>query len=152
MEFDRRNVSRTYLLLDSEAYESGEMRIAAYFSLAIKPMVFAGTTSKSAIKRIDGFSKDAESVGAVVIGQLGKCSLHGNEISGAEIINNAFVPIQGVFNAVGGRIVFLECQPERKVIAFYEQNGFAALQTNERTGLLQMVRLLKMETGKYDKI
>ena len=142
LEFDRRNVSRTYLLLDSEAYELGEMRIDAYFSLAIKPLMFDSALSKSIIKKIDGFSKIAESVGAILIGQLGKCQKRNNAISGNVLLEHAFTQIHIAFEVVGCRVVFLECCPDNKLVSFYEQNGFSWLQRSENTGFVQMVRFL----------
>jgi len=58
----------------------------AYFTLANKPLTFGNELSKRTIKEIDGFSKEAVSVGAVIIGQLGKDEQFGRGIKGAEII------------------------------------------------------------------
>jgi hypothetical protein len=93
-------------------------------------------------KDIDGFSKDADSVGAVIIGQLGKDEQRGLGISGGDIIKDILEITYEVSKRIGGRIMFLECQDEEKLIAFYKRNGFTYLQTNAKSGLLQLVRHL----------
>ena len=141
-EFDRRNVSRTYLLLDFEAFENDENIIAAYYTLSIKTLNFSHGVSKRMIKDIDGFSKEAESVSAVLIGQLGKDVVNGKDLRGADILSSAIGMAYEVSSIAGSRIVFLECEPIDKLLAFYDTNGFVRLQDNRKTGLVQMVRFL----------
>ena len=141
-EFDRRNVSRTYLLLDREAFESDENIIAAYYTLSIKTLNFNLGISKRMIKDIDGFSKDAEAVSAVLIGQLGKDAVHGKGLRGVDLLSSAVDMAYEVRSIAGSRIVFLECEPVDKLLSFYKANGFVYLQANQKTGLTQMVRFL----------
>ena len=142
MDFDKRNVSRTYIMLSHEALINQEFIIAAYFTVSIKTLNFGSNVSKRMIKDIDGFSKNAESVSAVLIGQLGKDSVQGKELSGADILLTAVDIAYDVRSMVGSRIVFLECEPAEKLLSFYKTNGFIHLQENLNTGLAQMVRLL----------
>jgi len=142
IEFDKRNVARTYLLLEKEAFERSEFIIAAYFTLANKPLTLGNTLSKSTIKEIDGFSKEAVSVGSIILGQLGKNENIDDNVSGSEIMKMVFEQIPKVTDVIGGRIMFLECQNSAGLIAFYERNGFSYLQKNESSGLLQFVRRL----------
>jgi hypothetical protein len=141
-DFDKRNVSRTYLLVDRESLTNPIPVIAAYFTLAIKPLSIQHGVSKNMIKEIDGFSKNATSVGAVLIGQLGKNLLFDRQIAGSNILDEALRTIRKVCDIAGSRIVFLECEPLNKLIAFYENNNFVRLQKNETNGLLQMIRFL----------
>jgi hypothetical protein len=141
-DFDKRNVARTYLLVDSDRVGSVIPEIMAYFTLSIKSLTFQGKVSKTMIKEIDGFSKQADSVGSVLIGQLGKDVIHGDQISGKTILDIAIKVIYTIFDSAGCRITFLECLPIEKVIAFYRSNQFVSLQINEINGLLQMVRFL----------
>ena len=142
LEFDRRNVARTYLIYDAAEYEADNFVILAYFTLAPKPIVFSKTTSKRLIKDIDGFSKNAVSVGAIIIGQLGKDERVGAKITGVEIINSIMSLAFQVNELIGGRVVFLECQDSDRLIDFYKRNGFFYIQNNAKTGLIQMVRHL----------
>jgi hypothetical protein len=141
-DFDKRNVARTYLLVDQESVSSPAPLITAYFTLAIKALHFYDGASKTMIKDIDGFSKDAASVGSILIAQLGKDEASGTHLSGADILASALRIIYTIFDAAAGRIVFLECQPIEKLVAFYRKNQFKPLQTNARNGLLQMIRFL----------
>ena len=142
IDFDKRNVSRTYIMLKREALLNQDFVIAAYFTISIKTLDFSPSVSKRAIRDIDGFSKNADSATAVLIGQLGKDSIHGNEVSGTDILSAAVDLAYGVRSIAGSRIVFLECEPIDKLLAFYDTNGFVRLQDNLKTGLVQMVRFL----------
>ena len=116
--------------------------ILAYFTLAPKPIVFSEKMSKRLIKDIDGFSKNAVSVSAVIIGQLGKDSHFGERITGADLIDSVMALTYQVSDIIGGRVVFLECQESDGLIEFYKRNGFHYMQKNEKTNLIQMVRHL----------
>ncbi|MCL2215449.1 MAG: hypothetical protein FWB91_00380 [Defluviitaleaceae bacterium] len=142
MEFDKRNVSRTYLLLSHDALLQGEIVIAAYYTIAIKTLNFTPAVSKRMIKDIDGFSKEADSVSAVLIGQLGKDAVHGVGLHGADVLSSAVDLAYEIRAIAGSRIVFLECEPAEKLLDFYNANGFVQLQNNQSTGLTQMVRFL----------
>jgi len=142
LEFDKRNVSRTYLYVDEVAFASGAIVIAAYYTIALKTLSFTPAVSKRMIKDIDGFSKDAESVSAVLIGQLGKDAVHGAELRGSDILSSAVDSAYEIRSIAGCRIVFLECESNEKLLAFYKANGFVYLQTNPNSGLTQMVRFL----------
>ena len=141
-EFDKRNVARTYLVYDVEEYMADNFVVLAYFTLAPKPIVFGETISKRLIKEIDGFSKTAVSVGAIIIGQLGKDSRFTSKITGTDIIASIMKLANQVSEIIGGRVVFLECQNSDRLIEFYLRNGFHIMQNNERAGLIQMVRHL----------
>ena len=140
-EFERRNFARTYMLLDVFEALKCNIVISAYFTLSIKVLHFLPILSKRKVKQIDGFSKDASSVGAVLIGQLGKDSVYGNTISGNTIMTSALEVIYKIFEATACRIAFLECEPHEKLVKFYESHGFESLQSTSG-GLLQMTRIL----------
>ncbi|MCL1823524.1 MAG: hypothetical protein FWG44_04915 [Oscillospiraceae bacterium] len=139
-EFDKRNKSRTYLIVDDEFISDDELIIYAYFTITLKTIEFGETLSKSIIKRIDGFSKDIKSAEAVLIGQLGKNQNYQNDINGQTILNNAFRIVYCIHNLAGGRIMFLECNEHPKLIDFYNRNGFEALQKSGN--YLQMIKYL----------
>jgi len=142
LEFDKRNVSRTYLYVDEDSFADGNLTIAAYYTIALKTLAFTSAVSKRMIKDIDGFSKDAESVSAILIGQLGKDAVHGSGLRGADILADAVDLAYEIRSIAGSRIVFLECEPAEKLLAFYIANGFVHLQENPNSGLAQMVRFL----------
>ena len=70
LEFDRRNKSRTYLLIDGDIDE--DIIIWGYYTLTLKSLKFANGLSNSKIKKIDGFRSDVTETESILIGQLGK--------------------------------------------------------------------------------
>lgn len=140
VEYENRNKSRTYLLIDDKNVD-----IMAYYTLSLKAIDFRDTVSKTTIQTIDGFSKKVESVATILIGQLGKDTYFGNSIEGAKIIEFALNSIYNVQDIIGGRVCFLETEdtPEnQKVIDFYADNGFKVLQHDKTDKYLQMFRKL----------
>ena len=134
-DFDNRNKSRTYLVYEGE-------ELVAYFTLSIHALVFGESTSKTAIKKIDGYSNEVGAVGLILIGQLGKDINLGININGSELLELCFKAIKQVQNVAGGRYVMLECQDIPKLVEFYEGNGFKFLQKDEKDKYLQLVRKL----------
>ena len=59
LEFDKRNKSRTYLLIDGD--NKDEFIIWGYYTLTMKNLPFENNVSRSAIKKIDGFRNDISS-------------------------------------------------------------------------------------------
>jgi len=135
-DFERRNKSRTYLVFDDFGVLLG------YFSLTLNALLFSESVSKNAIKRIDGFSKDVQAVGMIMIGQFGKDACLAKDISGGSLLNICLEIVCQVQSLVGGRAVMLECHDLPKVVEFYRHNGFEVLQYDKRDKYLQMVRLL----------
>ena len=140
LEFDRRNKSRTYLLIDGDNDE--ELIIWGYYTLTLKTLNLNENLSKSKIKKIDGFRSDVKTTEAVLIGQLGKNYDYKDKITGLEIIYSVFDAIYEVQKIVGSRIVFLECQNHEKIINFYANNGFVFLQNSSDDMYIQMIRYL----------
>jgi len=137
--FDIRHKSRTYLIIDSERYDE-EARILGFYTLTMKTLELGSTLSKSTVKRIDGFSKDVLATEAILIGQLGKNQNHQDDIDGQAIIKDVLDTVNKVHKIVGGRIVFLECDENPKLVDFYSRYGFVPLQ--KCGDYLQMIRYL----------
>ena len=138
LDFDKRNKSRTYLLIDEN--NDDEIIILGYYTLTLKSLPFGETVSKSMIKRIDGYSNNINSAESVLIGQFGKNYNYKSELSGVTLLNYAMDTVYDIHELAAGRIVFLECLDNEKVVKFYQDNGFIFLQ---RSGeYLQMVRHL----------
>jgi len=138
LDFDKRNKSRTYLLIDSN--NNGEIIILGYYTITLKNLPFGETVSKSMIKRIDGYSNNINSAEAVLIGQLGKNYNYRNELSGVTLLNYAIDTVYDIHELAAGRIVFLECLDNERVVKFYQDNGFIFLQKSGE--YLQMIRHL----------
>jgi len=69
---------------------------------------------------------------APLIAQLSKND--NAQISGNELIRLALDKIAELQRNFSGKIVYLECSDEQKLIDFYERNGFRKI-TSERAGL-----------------
>jgi F0F1-type ATP synthase gamma subunit len=136
LEFERRNKSRTYLIF------GGDNTLWGYFTISLKALPFASSVSRSMVKNIDGFSKDIQAVGIILIGQFGKDMITAKDVSGAELLDMCVKTIYEAQKFVGGRFVLLECQNIDKIVEFYRNNGFEFLQYDERDKYLQMVRKL----------
>ena len=136
-DFERRNKSRTYLILD-DIYRS----LLGYFTLSLKALPFNANVSKNTIKAIDGFSKDISAVGIVLIGQFGKDSKLAKNIDGGQLFDICLDMVYQVQKMIGGRFVLLECRDIGKVVSFYKKYGFQSLQYDESDKYLQMVRRL----------
>ena len=139
-EFDRRNKSRTYLVTD--IYNDEDIVILGYYTLTLKSLKFTSGLSNSKIKKIDGFRSDAVETESILIGQLGKDYKYKDKINGSVILDYAIDDVYEVHKKVGGRIVFLECADNEKVVKFYQDNGFAFLQNSKDGEYLQMIRYL----------
>lgn len=109
-----------------------EKYLVGYYALASKYIcVSKGAVSKSIAKKMNvhgDFNPDSREyiVPASLIGQLGKNFDTGNNllISGAELLQLALDKIKDIQKEVGGKFVYLECEDKKKLIDFYENNGF----------------------------
>jgi hypothetical protein len=142
VEFDLRNKSRTYLILEKESFGKRIVKILAYFTLSLKILEFGPNISKSLIKNIDGFSKNVNSVAAMLIGQFGKDEFLAKSINGSAFLEICLGIIGNAQNLIGDRMVLVECLPADKIVSFYSKSGFKFLQSDRNDKYIQMVRLL----------
>ena len=97
--------------------------------------------SKSEVKRLDGFNKKAERVQAFLIGQIGKnFSIDKNPITLSDILAEVYSVFSQARELIGGRVVFLECDNNDKLIELYSKHDFKLLNTvpQDNSGLLTM--------------
>ncbi|GHU43638.1 hypothetical protein FACS1894111_09560 [Clostridia bacterium] len=136
-EFEKRNKSRTYLILVDEI-----QNLVAYFTLSLKSLEFRDKLSKGKIKDIDGFSKKVQGVAIALIGQFGKDETKAKEVSGKDLLGICMDKIYQVHTLIGGRYVLVECHDAEKVVDFYRVNSFEVLQLDKSDDYLQMIRRL----------
>jgi len=141
-EFEKRDKSRTYLIVDQSRYVAGEFVLLGYFTLSLKGLEFRDTVSKSQIRNIDGFSKEVKGIAILLIGQFGKDEVAASDVSGIELFNLCIEVAYKVQDLAGGRYALIECRDIEKVKNFYFANGFTLLQTDKNDSYLQMVRRL----------
>ena len=141
--FDKKGKSKTHLLLDEDELECGNIKIAAYFSLAIQSLKIPESTSMSKIRRLDGlYSKRGgepiSEVPSYLIGQLAKDDKYKAMIDGSLVLEYAISVILSAEHLVGGRVAYIECRDIPQLITFYENNGFKLLRRDPNDALLQM--------------
>jgi len=148
VEFARRKISVTHLILDDEG------QISAYFTLTHKPAIIpADALSKSAVKTLSRYAildKDSNSfnISAFLIAQFGKNSAYKGtkNISGNELMDLCFDVLESVQKQVGGGIAFLECENKKPLLDFYqnENNRFRVygerFSKSENTNYIQLLR------------
>lgn len=130
IEFAKQGIASTYLIMAS--YRK-EYVLCGYYTLANKVFCIskASMPSKNWQRRLSKFGQYDKSlqrytISAPLIGQLGKNYANGyNElITGDELLKLALDKVSEMQYIVGGKIVYLECEPKERLIEFYESNGF----------------------------
>lgn len=131
--FLERGWCSVYLIVDEAAFDKGEIKVEAYFTLSHKCLL-SGGISKERVKNVSGF-KNSESIHFVLIGQLGKyiektddeifnCA----DITSKEILDYAFEIIQASSNLIPCRCALVECGDNPKVHKVYTDYGFSEFQ------------------------
>jgi hypothetical protein len=136
-QHEQRNRSRTYLVVSDDA-----TTLEAYFTLSLKALEFDEGVSKSTIKSIDGFNKNASSTPVILIGQFGKDIRNGQKLKGAELLDICMRYVYEIHYLVGSRIVLVESANNEKALAFYRDNGFSVFREDQDDKLIQMIRSL----------
>jgi hypothetical protein len=124
IDFEKRNISKTFLLINVEKIE-----IIGYFSLSIKSLQVPKQISKTLIKKINGINKDIDILNFFLIGQLAinnkyKGMQLNNYSIGQLLLSIAISKIRKAQKIIGLRYILVDAINHDKVIKFYEQNNF----------------------------
>ena len=132
VEYLKRRLCNTYLILDLSEFIKGKLKIEAYFTLSHKTLTVPDNFSKTRIQKIDGRNKYAKSLHFVLIGQLGKYidDKNASDITMSQILAYADEVIKQSSDLIPCRCVLVECSDEPNVKKLYEDNGFAFLQND----------------------
>lgn len=144
-EFINRGWCSVYLIVDEAAFDAGEIKIDAYFTLSHKSLI-PENVSKSKIKSASG-DKDSKSLHFVLIGQLGKyveklpdgTELRA-EIASGEILDYAFEVIRASNSLIPCRCALVECSEEPKVQKEYTDYEFKFFQYDRDGGHYQFYK------------
>lgn len=131
MEIDKQ--SATYIIVNDDEFQNGEMSIDGYFTIALKTLKFAEHVSNRTRRKISG--KKDEYIPAYLIGQLAK-SKTACARAGIDYLHTAISYIKYVSEVVGGSIIYLDCDDE--LVGYYTKNKFTYLQKNSESHLNQM--------------
>lgn len=133
INFEKRGSATTYLLLDEESFNNGELKIEAYLSLTHKSIFFREDVSKTLRNKL-AQNRNASDTAVVLIGQLGKfeqCNEKGKTISsslsGKEILDYAIAVISEANELIVNRDVLIECKKCQKLVDIYTEYGFKIL-------------------------
>jgi len=174
IEFEKQSYSSTYLI--STSYKQEE-QLAGYFTISQKQFTISSKRSrrrphvspisKTQIKKIAKYGTydkitDVHTIPAPLIGQLSKNFACGDGkrglISGDELLKIACDKVWEIQRLFSGRIVYLECEEESKLIDFYTSNGFVefgtrSLDPDEKDDLSGdfLVQMLKDLKANYER-
>ncbi len=158
IQFARQNLAPTNLVYAN--CDNGSF-LCGYFTLTIKTIEveksLVGSQTFKKITKFGTYDKEYEkcSIPAPLIAQLGKNYNNGCNklISGAELLQIACDEVKKAQLIVGGKVVYLECEDNKKLTDFYYSNGFKKfsqrpLDNDEQDSfngryLVQMLKYLK---------
>lgn len=153
LQFEKMDLARTYLVLSTY---KGKQILVGYFSISNKPLTISKKQfcklSVSLQKKLMGFGNKTEQSAYVVksylLGQLGKNfseeSRKANCCSGSDLLYIAYKKIRDAYKILGGRILYLECENNDKVIRFYQSHGFSLIEGFvTENGYCMMLKQLK---------
>ncbi|SDB94230.1 hypothetical protein SAMN05421734_10344 [Pelagirhabdus alkalitolerans] len=153
IEFEKLDISRTYLVFST--YKEKRI-LSGYFSISNRPLAISKKNftklTNSMKKRLMGVGHRTEQnsyeIKGFLIGQIGRNfsekSRNSNGATGRDLMAFAQNKILEAHKIVGGRIVYLECQHDQKLISFYRDHGFIELEDYESVnGLAMLVKRLK---------
>lgn len=131
IEFSKRTTAKTHLVFwQTENKESTEL--VGYYTITSKVItidrsVLSNTEAKKL--RSQGIFDEAKqeyTVSAPLIAQLGKNFTGGNDtlISGTDLLQLAVNKVHKIQNEIGGRFMYLECEDNEKLLAFYKKSNF----------------------------
>jgi len=124
LSFEKRKITKTYLFLDDD------FKVVAYYSLALN-IFSTKSLSKSLVKRLDGIDKNREQIASYLIAQLGKSDTCNFKI-GSGLLNHATQSILNVSNIVGGRFIVIDAINNIKILDFYNNNNFIAIDDSSK--------------------
>lgn len=151
IDFEKKGLATTYLLLSKDKFDEGIIDVEGYFSLTHKAVTLCEDVSKSLKKKI-GRSTNTQVSSFVLIGQLGKKIIKkdenvliASELSATELLNDALSIIQESSEFIVCRNIIIECKPIDKVKQIYEDYGFTNLQYDSKEKLHTLY--LKLENS-----
>lgn len=131
IEFSKRTTAKTHLVFwqtNDEKYRE----FVGYYTITSKVItvdrsILSNTEAKKLKNQgVYDESRQEYTVSAPLIAQLGKNFTDGNDtlISGADLLQLAVSKIQNIQKEIGGRFMYLECEDNEKLLAFYSKHNF----------------------------
>lgn len=138
--------SATYFILE-------KLDLLGYFTLATKMLTLnpknISASQLKVIKRFASLDLDTNTyrLPAVLLAQFGRnFSKTSKSINGNDLMKIALERIEKAVSLTSGKVSFLECEPNKKIVSFYENCGFRLLDnivcSKNENELVQMFRVL----------
>lgn len=152
--FSKQGIAQTHVVFSKA---SDGILIAGYYALApknisIEKNVHLSRKWKDRLKRFATYDKrfGAYTLSIPLIAQLGKNYAPGCNklITGDDLLSLACEKVKDIQRAIGGKMVFVECEDVQPLVEFYERNGFFSfgrrLQDKSEIGTLKGKYLVQM--------
>lgn len=153
ISFEKGNKCKTYLVHYGDTLDKDNW--IGYFSLSLQSIEISKTicsnTYKKKLSRFNNNNNgDIIKVDGVLIAQLGKHDINsvGHEEVGKMMLQKAEAFTHNIFRIAGGKIGFLECENNEKLIQFYENNGYIAVGINDSVNSSNMQVFTKLYSTK----
>lgn len=137
--FSHMESTKTFLVYwhaEESEFEPERKEFVGYYTIGNKPFTIPRETlsGKMSSKKWRELCRIANTrsnedkciLSAYLIGQLGKNFDHSNNllISGNDLLALALNKIMQIQKLQGGKVVYVECEDKKKLLDFYESNGF----------------------------
>jgi len=126
VKFSKKKTAISYLVIDEE-----DSALLGYFALAHKPIkIPAEGLSRNVRDQLKRFSKleddNSFMMSGFFLAQFGKNFAvdNGTRISGAKLMKLVNEQLRLVQDIIGGTLVYLDCEPNARLISFYEKENF----------------------------
>lgn len=139
--YEKAHKARTYLIIDSNSIDERDLKIIAYFSIALKCFKIGNGVSKSMKRKLNGIFQN-DMIPCYLLGQIGKNDHYAESLKGKDIVDMAMNIIMDAHERVGGRFISVDCKDLDGLLRFYHENGFTALPDKDRLGFFQLIRFV----------
>lgn len=136
-EFDKRNISKTFLYVDERNLE-----IVGFFTIKIKSLfVEKLELSNELLKKLSGgyIIDDGDILNFYLIGQLGISTKYQGQSFGGKLLAVAIEIICETQDNVGGRYILVDALKNERVVNFYRKFGFKELEKIEAEETITMI-------------
>ena len=131
--FERNLRSCTYLYTSN-----ADKSVVAYITLGIKSLL-TNDLSDEAIVFLDGYTNEILSIPCYLIAQLGKSDTCKEKI-GSFLLDDALSIIDKSQDSLKGRFVLIDSVNDERVINFYKENSFIALENDKSLKSIKMIK------------
>ena len=131
--FERNLRSCTYLYMNDESKS-----VSGYFSIGITYLL-TNQLDKAVVKFLDGYTDETIAIPCYLVGQLGKSDECKGKI-GSYLLDEALNFIDKAQDILKGRFVLIDAVNEPKVLEFYKQNSFVAVENSTSNKSIKMVK------------